>query len=199
MEKKIKNKLMKDLYLFGGGGHALSCIDVIKKENKFKIKGILDKKFRINQRILNYPIINEKSISNKKNKYGLVCVGQIKSPENRIKIFYELIKKNFLPAKIISPFSSVSKDSKIGNGTIIMHGVIINPKVKIGKNCIINTGSIIEHDTVIEDHCHISTGVILNGGVVVKEKSFIGSGSVVIQNKIIKKNSIIPMGSIIKK
>tara|TARA_B100001123_G_C15212933_1_gene988041 strand:- start:539 stop:1120 length:582 start_codon:yes stop_codon:yes gene_type:complete len=193
---------MKDLYLFGGGGHALSCIDVIQKENKFKIKGIFDNKFNKNQRILNYPVINEKNVLSKKfkkNKYGLVCVGQIKTPETRIKIFKELLKNNFLPARIISPFSSVSKDLKIGSGTIVMHGVIINPKVRIGKNCIINTGSIIEHDTVIEDHCHISTGVILNGGVLVKRGSFIGSGSVIIQNKIIRKNSIIPMGSVIKK
>ena len=201
MGKIIKKKFIKYLYLFGGGGHALSCIDVIQKENKFKIKGIFDKKYDTGQKILNYPIIQETSISNKKSNFffGLVCVGQIKTPGTRIKIFKEMIKKNFLPATIISPFSSVPKDLKIGKGTIVMHGVIINPKVKIGNNCIINTGSIIEHDVVIEDHCHISTGVILNGGVVVKEKSFIGSGSVVIQNKIIKKNSIIPMGSIIKK
>jgi len=193
---------MKNLYLFGGGGHALSCIDVIQKENKFKIVGIFDKKFKLNYRILGYPVIDEKNISRKKfteNKYGLVCVGQIKTSLTRIKIFNELIKNNFVPATIISPFSSISEDLKIGEGTIVMHGSIINPKVKIGKNCIINTGSIIEHEVVIEDHCHISTGAILNGGVVVKEGSFIGSRSTVMQNKIVGKNSIIPMGSIIKK
>ena len=111
----------------------------------------------------------------------------------------ELLKQGFEPATAISPFSSVSNESKIGKGTIVMHGSIINPKSKIGKNCIINTGCIIEHEVVIEDHCHISTGAILNGGVLVKAGSFIGSGSIIIQNKTIGKNSIIPMGSIIKK
>ena len=35
---------MKKIYLFGDGGHVLSCIDVIKKQKKFKIKGIFSKK-----------------------------------------------------------------------------------------------------------------------------------------------------------
>ena len=42
---------MKKLYLFGGGGHSLSCIDVIEKQKKFKIKGIIDKKFKIRDKI----------------------------------------------------------------------------------------------------------------------------------------------------
>ena len=193
---------MKKLYLFGGGGHALSCIDVIEKEKQFEVMGIVDKKFKLTNKILGYPIIEEANILKKNNtevKYGLVCVGQIKNPNTRIKIFNELIKKDFKLAKVVSPLASVSKGVKIGKGTIIMHGAIINPKVKIGKNCIINTGCIIEHEVVIGDHCHISTGVIINGGAVIKEKSFIGSGSVIIQKKVIKKNAVIPMGSIIKK
>ena len=35
---------MKKIILIGGGGHALSCIDVIEQENKFKIVGIVDSK-----------------------------------------------------------------------------------------------------------------------------------------------------------
>ncbi len=193
---------MKKLYLFGGGGHALSCIDVIEKQKQFNIAGIFDNKFKLKKKILGYPIIKQTKVSKKNTrdvKYGLVCVGQIKSPDIRIKIFNELIKNGFFPAKIISPFALVARDVKIGKGTIIMHGAIVNPKAKIGKNCIINTGCIIEHEAVIGDHCHIATGVIVNGGVIIKDKSFIGSGSVIIQKKIIKKKSIIPMGSIIKK
>ena len=36
--KKIK------LALIGGGGHAVSCIDVIEKTNKYKIVGLVDDK-----------------------------------------------------------------------------------------------------------------------------------------------------------
>ncbi len=35
---------MKNIILLGGGGHCKSSIDVIEKENKFRIVGIFDKK-----------------------------------------------------------------------------------------------------------------------------------------------------------
>jgi hypothetical protein len=38
---------MKKVFLIGGGGHCKSCIDVIENENKYKIKGIIDKKKKI--------------------------------------------------------------------------------------------------------------------------------------------------------
>ena len=35
---------MDELIIIGSGGHALSCIDVIERENKYKIAGIIDNK-----------------------------------------------------------------------------------------------------------------------------------------------------------
>ena len=95
---------MKKIYLFGDGGHVLSCIDVIKKQKKFKIKGIFSKKPGLKRKILNYPVIKESKKKLNKSKginYGLVCVGQIKTPKIRIKIFNEMQKKGFLASKVI--------------------------------------------------------------------------------------------------
>ncbi len=33
---------MKKIILIGGGGHCVSCIDVIEREKKFKILGLVD-------------------------------------------------------------------------------------------------------------------------------------------------------------
>ena len=159
----------------------MSCIDIIQNQKIFKIKGIFDKKFSSKKKILNYPIIKEDALLIKRLKgknFGLVTVGQIKTPNTRIKIFNKMKDYGFKSAIVISSNSKIYKNVKIGEGTIIMNGVIINPNVRIGKNCIINTGCIIEHEVIIEDHCHISTGTILNGGVTVKEGSFVGSKSV---------------------
>ena len=34
---------MKEIILIGGGGHCLSCLDVINNQKIFKVKGIVDK------------------------------------------------------------------------------------------------------------------------------------------------------------
>ena len=58
---------------------------------------------------------------------------------------------------------------KIGEGSIIMHGAIINACAEIGKNTIINTGVLIEHDTLIEDNCHVATRAVINGNCLVQK------------------------------
>lgn len=47
----------KPIILIGGGGHCISCIDVIELEVKYAIIGIFDLPEKVGQRILGYEII----------------------------------------------------------------------------------------------------------------------------------------------
>jgi sugar O-acyltransferase (sialic acid O-acetyltransferase NeuD family) len=191
---------MKDIILVGGGGHCVSCIDVIEQEKLYRIKGIIQKTLNNKKDILGYPVIGldldlQKIV--KKNTNILIATGQIKSPKIRIKLF-NLVESLGAKFPIIkSPKSYCSKYSQISHGTILMHYSLVNSNVKIGKNCIINSKSLIEHDVVISDHVHISTGAILNGGVKVGSGSFIGSGAIIKEGVEIGKNVVIGAGKII--
>lgn len=192
---------MKKIVLIGGGGHCKSVIDVIEQESIFEIVGIVDKPDQLGSKILGYPVIgNDLDLKNlaKKYKYALITVGQIKSALLRIKLFNLAIESGFLMPSIVSPNAYLSKHSKIGKGTIVMHKAIINANTFIGDNCIINSKSLIEHDCLILNHCHISTNVTINGGVRVESQSFIGSRVIASNNIIIKENSFIKAGSLLK-
>lgn len=192
---------MNKIILIGGGGHCKSVIDVIEQEARFEISGIVDKPELLGSKILGYPVIgtdNDLEKLVKKYKNALITVGQIKSPLIRIKLFDLAIKVGFVLPQIISPNAYISKHSKIGKGTVIMHDVIINSSVSIGNNCIINTKALIEHDCSIDDHCHISTNVIINGGVRIGTKCFVGSNVTTNNNIIIKDNTFIKAGSLVK-
>jgi sugar O-acyltransferase (sialic acid O-acetyltransferase NeuD family) len=189
---------MKNIILLGGGGHCKSSIDVIEKENKFKIVGIFDKK---KKKIFKYKIFHESLLKNelKKKHYAIVTVGQIQNYEIRVNLFNKLLDLGFKIPKIISPLAYVSKHAYIGKGTIIMHGAIINAGSVIGKNCIINTNSLVEHDVLIGDHTHISTQVTINGGVKIGDKVFIGSRSIIKNNIKIGERCIVGAGLYVKK
>ena len=188
---------MKELILLGAGGHAKACIDVINSKSNFKIaclvgnNGINDSRIFDDKKILSQTAFNKKIKKIKKNIFIFIAIGQLKSSENRKKLFNFYKKKNFIFPIIISSNAYVSKSAEIGEGTILMHKTTINTNSKIGKNCIINTGSIIEHDVVIEDHVHIAPGAIVLGGSIIRQNSFVGAGTVIKQNSIISKNSII--------
>ena len=194
--------MKKKILIFGAGGHANSCIDVIEAENKFKIIGLIGKKKEIGKKVGNYEIIgSEENLSNllkKGVKYAHIALGGIDNLKIRKNLFLYLKKKNFFFPKIISPISYVSKKTQISEGTIVMHGAIINSNTTIGSNCIINTKSLIEHDCLIGHNVHISTGAIINGHTKIGSDTFIGSGAVLRNNLTIKPNTFIKMGTLLK-
>jgi len=188
-----------DIILIGGGGHCKACIDVIEMQNLYNIAGIIDIAEKVGQTILGYPVIgcdeNIEDIAKQYNNY-LITIGQIKSFMKRYKLFDQIKKVNGVFPVIISPLAHVSKHASIQEGSIIMHGTIVNANANIGSNCIINNNALIEHDVTIENHCHVSTGAIINGNSVVKAGSFIGSNATVIESMIIEENSFIKANSL---
>jgi sugar O-acyltransferase (sialic acid O-acetyltransferase NeuD family) len=192
---------MNKIVLIGGGGHCRSVIDVVEQEGRFEIVGIVDKPELLGSNVLGYSVIgNDSDLVDlaKKYRYAIVTAGQVKSPSLRIKLRNLALEAGFILTNIISPRAYVSKHSKIGEGSIVMHDALINANTTIGKNCIINSKALIEHDCTISSHCHISTQATINGNVTVGECSFFGSNSVTKQGVIIEQNSFIKANSLVK-
>jgi len=169
------------IILVGGGGHCKSCIDVIEQEGKYRIEGIVDVPEKLHQKVLGYEIIaTDEDLPRLVAEHSafLITIGQKRSPDKRVDHFLRLRQLRAKLPAIFSPLSYVSRHACVGEGTIVMHGVLINAGAAVGNNCIINTKALIEHDAVVGDHCHISTGAVINGGVRVGEKTFFGSNAV---------------------
>lgn len=191
-----KDKIM----IYGDGGHAASCIDLIESTNKFKIIGMIsNKKLKM---INKYPVVgNENELINLKKITKNITIGIsfYKDLKKRKAIFIKLKNLGFNLPTIVSPLSYISKGVKIGDGCQIFHKVTINKNSNIGSNCIVNNHSLIEHDVKIKDNAHVSTSVTINGGCIIGEATFIGSGSVLRENLNVKNNLFIKMGSVLKK
>ncbi len=192
---------MDDIILVGAGGHAMVCIDVIEQEGRFRIAGLIEKNSAAVTRC-GYPVIgtdDDLKTLRQRFDYALVSVGQIKTPNVRMKLFKTLKSAGYSLPAITSPVAYVAKRTRIGEGTIIMHGAIINAGATIGDNCIMNNRSLVEHDVTVGAHCHIATGAILNGAVNVGEGSFVGSSAVIKQGITIGKNCVVGAGCILKR
>jgi sugar O-acyltransferase (sialic acid O-acetyltransferase NeuD family) len=189
------------IILVGGGGHCVSCIDVIEAEGRFNVEGIVDVKEKIGQSLLGYSYIGSDddlpALAGKFSNF-LITIGQIQSPGARKKIFSLLDSLNVTMPTIVSPLAYVSKHAIVGRGSIVMHHALVNARAVIGINCIINTKALIEHDAEVSDHCHISTASIINGGVKVGEGSFFGSGAVSKQGVMIPAGSFVKAGTVFK-
>jgi len=189
---------MKPIILIGGGGHCISCIDVIESTKEYKIIGIIDLPEKVGEKILNYEIIgtdNDLPEFVEECPDFLITVGQITSSSIREKIFYQVKKAGGNLPVIVSPFAYISEHAIITEGTIVMHQALVNTQAKIGQGCIINTKALIEHQSHIGDFTHVSTSATLNGQVKIGNNCFIGSNSVVGNNSEITDNCVISAGT----
>ena len=65
--------------------------------------------------------------------YALIAVGQIKTPEPRMRLFEPAAGRVAvrLPC-IVSPRAYVSRHATLGAGTIVMHGAVVNAGAVVG-------------------------------------------------------------------
>jgi sugar O-acyltransferase (sialic acid O-acetyltransferase NeuD family) len=183
--------------LIGAGGHAHACIDVIEQHGQYEIAGQVGMQEEMHTLHLGHAVIaTDDELPQLANdyQYAFITVGQIGSPERRIRLYQQATSLGFQFPVIVAPTAHVSRYATVGAGTIMMHGAIVNAGAKVGYNCIINTRALLEHDASVDDHCHISTGAIINGGVTIGTGSFVGSGSVIKESVTLGKRCVVGMG-----
>lgn len=192
---------MEKILILGMGGHAKSITDVIERENKYEIAGYVVNNY-VEGEDIGYPILGTDddlfSLFKSGIRYAAMGIGYLGKGCLREKLYEKLKKIGFALPIICDPSAIISRKTRIGEGTFIGKGVIINAGADIGNNCIINSGTVIEHDCVVGDFSHISVGAVLCGNVVVGSESFIGANATVIQSVDIGNKVVVGAGEVLK-
>ena len=191
-----------NIILIGAGGHAVSCIDVIESDSRFRIAGLVGTDKELHQHLCGYEVIaTDRDLQSlaRDYRFALIAVCQIKSAEGRRNLYSKALEAGFELPTIVSPYAYVSSHASIGQGSIIMHGAMLNADSRIGANCIINSHALVEHGAQVGDHCHISTGVILNGDVRIGTGSFLGSGTLIREGISIGSDCVVGMRSVVRR
>ena len=173
--------------LFGASGHAKVIIDILESQ-EIAVEGLFDDDQDIKS-ILDYPV-NASTI-------GSPLIISIGNNIIRRKLVERFAAVEF--GKAIHPAAPLSKYASLGEGSVMMHGAIVQAGVKVGKHCIINTGASVDHDCVVGDFVHLSPQVVLCGNVHIGEGTHIGAGSVVLPGVNIGKWCVVGAGSVVTK
>jgi sugar O-acyltransferase (sialic acid O-acetyltransferase NeuD family) len=146
---------------------------------------------------------------------GLPVVGPIEAaldhPEARLlvctgnpQVYWSrraLVARLGLPAErfatFVHPSASLAPDTVLGEGTVVLAGVVATAAVTIGAHVAVMPGVILTHDDVIGDFATIASGVRLGGGTVVGEGAYIGAGVLVRENTAVGAWSLLGMGSLV--
>lgn len=194
---------MNNIVLIGGGNQAHYTIDIIEKEGKYNIVGIVDSIQKIGSERFGYKILGrQENILELIQQYSIngavISIG-----DNWSRYFvYQQIKKlapdlEFVNA--IHPSVIIGNNVILGGGIVAMAGVIFNPRAIIGDFTFFATGAQIEHDCIIEDFASISAGSITGGYVRVGKHSAITLGVIIMDRLEVGENTVVGSGSLVTK
>jgi sugar O-acyltransferase (sialic acid O-acetyltransferase NeuD family) len=193
----------KRILLFGGGNQVHYTIDIIEKENKYEIVGIIDSVHEIGTDRYGYKVLGRQEnlidiVEEHSIDAGLITIGDNWS---RNYVYNSIIKQmpSFQFINAIHPSVIIGKNVELGFGIVMMAGVIVNPLAKIGNFTFFATGCQIEHDCTIEYYASVSAGSIMGGYVTVGKFSAITLGVTVLDRIKIGINSVIGSGSLVLK
>lgn len=100
---------------------------------------------------------------------------------------------------LVHPRAFVDETVKLGKGTVVFAGAIIQPDTVVGDHAIINTSASVDHDGVLGDGVHLAPGVHLAGTVTVGRGTFLGVGVSVIPGRVIGAGSVVGAGGVVVK
>ncbi|MBI4234983.1 acetyltransferase [Candidatus Peregrinibacteria bacterium] len=188
---------MKDIFIFGAGGHGKVILDILM-ECDLKIQGFIDENpEKVGQTVSGYPILGGWEVL-EKSKNAALSLG-IGNNIMREKTFAKAQSLGCDILSAIHPRATISRDTKIGEGSVIMANAVINPGVIMEEGVVVNTGATVDHDCFLKRFCHVHPGGNLAGRVILGEFSYVGTGTAIIQTLTIGKNVIIGAGAAVVK
>ena len=183
---------MNRLIIIGASGHGKVVADIAR------LCGYIDIVFLDNNQNLKtcagYQVLGPDDMAHRLDGDIFIAVGNASIRQKLMKRYFN---RKF-PA-LVHPKSVLADDTKVGAGSVIMAGAVVNADVNIGKGCIINTSSSIDHDCVISDFVHVAVGAHVCGTVAIGEGTWVGAGSTVINNVNVCGGCMIGAGAVVVK
>ena len=100
-------------------------------------------------------------------------------------------------ATIVHPTARVSRNSKVGEGSIVCPGVVVATRTTIGRHVILNRGALIGHHTTVGDYCSIMPGANIAGACAIGEATYVGMGALVLDHHTVGSRSVVAAGSVV--
>lgn len=191
-------KLMEEIVVIGGGGHARVVITILRKLRRYTVKGFTDP--QKNGSLLGVPFLGSddelaKLAGESSPLNAVLAVGQIGLGRTRAEIWQRVALPGLAFPSIVSPAAIVNEEVQIGDAVVVMDGAVINTGAKLGTGVIANTHCTVEHDVQLGDWVHVAPGATISGGVSVGAFSMIGVGATIIEGRTVAGDIIIGAGA----
>lgn len=115
----------------------------------------------------------------------------------RLRVAASLEAQGLRPLSVIHPSASIDESVTVGDGALVMPGVVVNKFGTIGSQAVLNTGCVIDHEASIGDGVHVMGSAALAGRVCLGDAVTIGTNATVLPDVRIGAGSYVGAGAVV--
>ncbi|MBF0295604.1 MAG: acetyltransferase [Magnetococcales bacterium] len=191
---------MKNIIIMGGSGHAKTIIDIVERENRHRIVGVLDPAREVGERLLGHVVLGgDEDLPELVTRLGIEgAILAIGGNHQRALLAERLAKQHpDLPlVSAVHPGAVIGRGATLGAGTVVMAGAVIGPDCRVGRACIINTLASLDHDSVMGDFAALAPHAATGGNCRIGRGAFLGMGAVVIHGLRVGEHALLGAGAV---
>ncbi|NVD99506.1 acetyltransferase [Massilia sp. BJB1822] len=192
---------MENIFLIGSSGHAKVLIDIVEREGRYRIAGLLDSFKTPGDSTLGYTVLGGvDDLPGLAQQYAvdglLIAIG-----DNYVRVQMAERLEQLCPqlplVTAIHPAAVIGRNVSLGSGSVVMAGAVLNPCCRVGRLCIMNTRASLDHDSVLGDGASLAPGAVTGGGALIGAETAVGAGAVVLHRVEIGAHSVIGAGAVV--
>ena len=185
----------KHLLILGSGDFAIDVADWISEIGGWHVSGFVQNvDSQQNSELEGRPIywIGE-AFQSHPNAWSICALGSLR----RTTIIEQAAAAGARFATLVHPFTRVSGQAELGEGSIVSPGALISAKTRIGNHVIINRGASIGHHVEIGDFAFIAPDACICGSCVIGAGAYIGAGAVVRDHVLVGSGALVGAGAVV--
>jgi sugar O-acyltransferase (sialic acid O-acetyltransferase NeuD family) len=191
----------RPLLLIGAGGFGRETLEAVRACNLVRptwdVVGFLDDDPTLQERHVDgLPVVGRvDDLTRHPSAAAVVTVGNPSDFTRRRRVVDRLGSPPGRWATVVHPAASIPPSASVGEGTVVLAGVVATTGVEIGAHVAVMPSVVFTHDDVIGDFATLGSGARLAGGVIVGEGAYIGAGALVRERCRIGAWALVGMGA----
>lgn len=170
---------MSRLLIVGAGGHGKVAAEAAVASGPWLELAFLDGRYPQLSRVFEWPVIGRDTEAAQFLLEWPEIFVAIGDNRLRLQLMDSFETSGFRLPVIAHPMSWISPSARIGPGTVLLAGTVVNAGATLGRGCIVNTGATVDHDCSIGDGVHVSPGAHVGGDAVIGARAWIGIGATI--------------------
>jgi sugar O-acyltransferase (sialic acid O-acetyltransferase NeuD family) len=192
---------VRPLFVIGAGGFGRETLEAIRACNAVRptwdVLGFLDDDAALQGASVDgVPVVGRvDDLTRHPSAAAVVTIGNPSNFTWRRRIVDRLGSPPGRWATIVHPSASIPPSATVGQGTVVLAGVVATTAVEIGAHVAVMPSVVLTHGDVVCDFATLGSGARLAGDVTIGEGAYIGAGALVREHCRIGAWALVGMGA----